>query len=80
MMVCPWLLGFPGDTIGSTLASKTGFSHGSRQNALTEEIRRSPKAKRETVIYNNNKEGVTKRENARANMNGDVLAKHEGSL
>jgi hypothetical protein len=78
-MVCPWLLGFPGDTIGSTLASKTGFSHGSRQNALTEEIRRSPKAKRETVIYNNNK-GVTKRENARANMNGDVLAKHEGSL
>jgi hypothetical protein len=61
MIVCPWPLGFPGDTIGSTLAFIIGFEHGRRQKALAEEISRSPTAKREKVIYNHNKKRNDKR-------------------
>jgi len=41
--------------MGSTRAFKTGLAHGRRKNALTEEISRSPTAKRVTVIYNDKK-------------------------
>ncbi|KAI0284870.1 hypothetical protein BC826DRAFT_132252 [Russula brevipes] len=36
--------------MGSALASKTGFVHGRRQNAVVEGISRSPMAKRVTII------------------------------
>ena len=34
MMVWAWPLGPPGETIGSTLASKIGFAHGRRKKAF----------------------------------------------
>ena len=55
--------------MGSTRAFKTGLAHGRRKNALTEEISRSPTAKRVTVIYNDKKikKGVTERRGSEGN-------------
>jgi hypothetical protein len=54
--------------MGSTRAFKTGLAHGRRKNALTEEISRSPTAKRVKVIYNDKK--VKKKKKGGAERSG----------
>lgn len=57
--------------MGSTLAFRTGFAHGRRQNALAEGKSRSPAAKREAIIVTDASLRKNKGETERSGREGN---------